>query len=232
MTTAIEGFDRAKRFQGVLQIIRFNGRQYATALFVVTCILVLAVVFPLSYLTIIGGVFASIALFWGLASILVSYWVYDYSGIRDWNWLLRVLPEVSKEIVNIHCGFDETSKPLRRIFPESHIATYDLFDEREMTEPSIAVAREESELSGIRCDLRHLPGTDCAFNAAFLLFAAHEIRRLDSRDALFTELKRIVKPGGHVIIVEHLRDTMNFLAFGPGGFHFIPRKAGRRLETF
>ena len=232
MTTAIKTLERPMCCDGALQIIRFNWRQYVAAFLVVLCMVISGIYFPFSPFTIACTVIAAVTLFWTFTSIFVSHWVYDRSGIRQWKWLRELLPQVPSELVNIHCGFDETSAALRRTFPASHTSTYDLFDSREMTEPSIAVAREASAASGIRCNLRQLPASDGIFDAALLLFAAHEIRRVNSREAFFEELKRIVKPGGYVIIVEHLRDAMNFVAFGPGVFHFLPRKAWTRLEAF
>ncbi len=39
----------------------------------------------------------------------------------------------------------------------------------------------------------------------------------------FNEIHRILKKKRPVFLVEHMRDTANFLAFGPGFFHFYPR---------
>jgi ubiquinone/menaquinone biosynthesis C-methylase UbiE len=104
----------------------------------------------------------------------------------------------------------------------------DFFDPPEMTEPSIRRARRENAAAisaVLRADFRALPFRDNEFDAAFLIFAAHELRRGNSRSCLFRELSRVLKPRGKIVLVEHLRDLANFLAFGPGCFHFHSRAA-------
>ncbi|MDB5133590.1 MAG: hypothetical protein JWP37_193 [Mucilaginibacter sp.] len=63
----------------------------------------------------------------------------------------------------------------------------------------------------------------------FVIFAAHEIRNEDERKVFFGEVKRILKPGGNVIVVEHLRDIPNFLAYNFGFFHFLPKSSWYRV---
>ncbi|MCB9867664.1 MAG: hypothetical protein H6816_13645 [Phycisphaerales bacterium] len=62
------------------------------------------------------------------------------------------------------------------------------------------------------------------------MLAAHEIRD-PLRAAFADELFRIVEPGGQVILVEHLRDAANFVAFGPGAWHFYSRRTWDNLAV-
>ena len=127
---------------------------------------------------------------------------------------------------NIHCGFDETTAPLDRLFPHSERLVLDIYDTGEMTEASLQRARhyetQAPEAVHVRCDA--LPMRDEQMDAVFLLFAAHELRHRPARSVLFQESYRVLAQGGRLLLVEHLRDGWNFLAFGPGYWHFLPRR--------
>jgi SAM-dependent methyltransferase len=98
-----------------------------------------------------------------------------------------------------------------------------------MTEPSIERARTLSPraLPATRAHHDALPFADGGFDAAFCIFAAHELRSHRHRVELFREIARTLTPGGTFILVEHARDWRNFLAFGPGFLHFFSPRAWR-----
>jgi len=74
----------------------------------------------------------------------------------------------------------------------------------------------------------HLPLPAGDRDEVFLLFAAHEVRAQERRSQLLRETNRVLKEGGQVILVEHLRDWPNFLAFGPEFFHFHSKRTWRK----
>jgi SAM-dependent methyltransferase len=104
-----------------------------------------------------------------------------------------------------------------------------------MPEPGIARARAGQPAGGApgseAVDWRRLPYADGAFDTLFLLFAAHELRRPASREGFFRELRRVLAPGGLLLLVEHARDAANFAVFGPGFTHFLAAGEWRRLAA-
>ncbi|MBK8493840.1 MAG: hypothetical protein IPL50_01695 [Chitinophagaceae bacterium] len=62
----------------------------------------------------------------------------------------------------------------------------------------------------------------------FLLSAVHEIRSQEEKVQFLEECHRLCKQNGNVIMVEHLRDLPNFLAFSVGFTHFFSKKVWKK----
>jgi len=117
------------------------------------------------------------------------------------------------------------------LFPGSEGQIIDIYDPHEMTEPSIGRARRLAAASSTATDWRALPASDQEFEAAFLIFAAHELRRHEARVGLLQEITRVLRMKGELVLVEHSRDWANFLAFGPGFLHFFSERAWRKAAS-
>lgn len=228
-------------FAGVVKIVRFNVQFYAGSALglLVASALLASRLLPRGLALLLFGCAAALA-YWTLSSLAVSWYVYDRAGVMRWKWLSRELPFPPRRWVNIHAGLDESTVTLRQLFPRTEGLVVDIYDAKEMTEASIARARRmypstEPFIAGTFAALP-LPANDR--DTVFLLFAAHELRNRSHRSQLFREAARVLHDTGQVVLVEHLRDWRNFLAFGPGCLHFHSKKdwlhsigeAGLRVE--
>ncbi|MFS4491991.1 class I SAM-dependent methyltransferase [Maribacter sp. 2308TA10-17] len=221
---------KRRKFQGVLNILSFNRHFYVIGLIVLAIISIglMLLKVPTFFTWIIVGAF----LYGLIAPLIVSAYVYDFSGYYDFNWLktLKLKDSEPKQLININAGFDETSFILDSNFPNSDLKVFDFYDAKRHTEPAIIRARKVSlvypNTTQIKAD--EIPLSDTSVDLIFLLSAVHEIRSHKEKVAFLKECHRICKPNGKVITVEHLRDIPNFFAFSIGFTHFFSRKAWKK----
>jgi SAM-dependent methyltransferase len=217
-------------WRGVQQVLQYNWPTYAGTALGCAAGSVAAVASPLPpVLKRLAGIGIGAAAFWSASSLLVSHYVYDRSELGRWDWLVELVnAEPPGRLLNLHVGVDEAGGALKRLFPGAEHYTGDIYDPGVTSSASIRRARRLTAPEGSQVhsvNLSALPFEDGAWDAVFLVFAAHEVRDTAARGRLFQEIGRVLRPGGRIVVVEHLRDLPNFLAFGPGFLHFLPRRA-------
>jgi len=216
------------------QIVRFNWPFYAAAAAVSIAAPLLIPYLPAAWwIRVPAYLGTGLVAMWLVASLVASWIVYDRSRLMQWDWVLQAIGFSPRSWINIHAGHDESSDALRRIFSGGRGRVFDIFSPAVMTEPSIARARRRAVRADAveEVDYRHLPLSNGTIDVATLLLSAHELRTEEARGALFTELRRVLGPGGRVVVAEHLRDWANFLAYGPGCLHFHSRRTWVRCFT-
>ena len=216
--------------RGTARIVRFNWPSYAIGALVV--LLALAVAFadvagrPWRVLLLSG---AGVAAFWAVASLCASWAIYDRSPLMTGRWVTEALRYLPQSWVVIGAGFDEMTPALRRVLTASSGRSFDIYDPAVMTEPSIVRARKWAAAAGTeRVDGSRLPVADGSVDAVVLPLSAHELRTSAARRGLFVEIARTLTRDGRVVVIEHLRDAANFVAFGPGVLHFHSRRVWLR----
>lgn len=202
------------RFRGVGQVLRYNWPAYAGAAGLLALALVAPrrVRRPVVAAALVGAWFAA-------ASLVVTNLVYDRSEYAGWEWPRGLLRRPPRRVAVLHAGLDNVSANLRRLWPRAQIQVVDFYNPATMTEPSIARAR------GGR---RHGDALDelwSELDAAFVVLAAHELRTEPDRAAFFRRVAGALGPDGRLLLIEHLRDLPNAVAYGPGAMHFLPRTA-------
>ena len=216
------------KYSGVLKVLRFNWPWYAGAV-LVTIAVGAALWFGLlaDPWVACAGFGLALADTWLLLSLVVSHVVYDRSAVARGGWLNG---EVATTVAIFHLGQDEASAHAARLLPTAHRQTFDVFDSSCSGSPSLRRARAEAETFSTVAAHDQLPLADSSIELSLVIFAAHELRHAATRMAFFCELARIISPTGRVLVVEHLRDSWNLLAYGPGAFHFLARRTW--LQTF
>lgn len=220
-----------KPFQGVSNIIRFNWHFYLIA------IVALGILSLLSTLEIVLLQWCAYLMITGILlttafSLLISYYVYDYSELYTFRWIKLQEKNEPLELANINAGFDESSDLLVQKFSKSNLVMLDFYDPLKHTEVSIKRARKvyPAPRNTLSVNTQELPLGTNTMDVIFTILSAHEIREEEERSLFFRELNRILKTDGQIIIVEHLRDLANFLAYNIGFFHFHSKKDW--LRTF
>lgn len=213
-----------KPLQGVTNIVRFNWPFYVLATGAVVSLLLLASLLPAPFsgLLIVGALGALLIT---VVTLGVSMYVYDLSGLYMLNWLPVNLVPPNATLLNINAGFDETSVLLQHRYPGANQHVFDFYDSAKHTEASIWRARRAypAHPDTQVVSTTDLPLLTASVDVAFLFFAAHEIRDDDERVAFFSELRRLTKDSGRIVVTEHLRNWPNFLAYTIGFLHFLPR---------
>jgi SAM-dependent methyltransferase len=217
------------RQNGALRILLYNWPVYAgTWIAALSALLVASHLrSPLAELAALAG---GAALAWSLGSLIVSHCIYDRSRLVSGRWVVPLLGSSPGTLATIHAGLD-AEVDLDAVMPGRCVARLDIFDPAVMTSPSIHRARVRtlSARPATPSSPTALALDDEACDAVVVAFTAHEIRSQPARERFFDELRRSLRRGGRVLIVEHLRDAANFLAFGPGYLHFVPRREWMRL---
>jgi SAM-dependent methyltransferase len=219
------------RYAGAAQIVRFNWPWYALALGVNAAAAagVASGCFSSRLLEVVSvGLIA--ADYWLVASLAASHYVYDLSPVARGAWLEEAPTAGVTRVGVFHAGHDEASQAIAARLPKAELAVYDFFDARGHTEASLLRARREGarDLRAVAIGHGPVPRPDATLDLACVVFAAHEIREDVARANFFREIRRVLAPGGRLLIVEHLRNVANFAAYGPGFFHFLPRSTWLR----
>lgn len=209
-----------KPFQGTLNIIRFNWHFYVLSFGFVIAALTLSNYFQpeiRGYVYILCLLITATS----IVSLLVSYYVYDYSRLYEFKWLGDLIPDGTVAL-NINAGFDETSELLNAKFHHQQFTVLDFYDPKKHTEISIKRARAAYPAfpDTIGIATTKLPIGDKSIDTVYVIFSAHEIRDGNERKIFFKELNRVIKTEGQIVVVEHLRDFNNFLAYNIGFMHF------------
>ena len=164
---------------------------------------------------------------WSIGALAVSHIVYDRSPLASGSWVESLLPAAAATLrwVAIDAGLD-AEVALEKAIARPCAARLDIHDGTHVGSASIGRARALTPRThrAMRASAVRLPLADRSCDLVTLIFSAHEIKTREARQACFREVARVLALRGRLLLVEHLRDLPNLLAYGPGAWHFLPRR--------
>jgi SAM-dependent methyltransferase len=167
-----------------------------------------------------------------LFSIHGIYRMYGPPATRYVSRLLQ-LGEVGERavIADLHIGTWRHSHLLTELRPEATVHSVNCWNAG--GPPSEANVKQLHELEGppqhptfetiAALDFK-VPLADRSCDAVVMGFGIHEIDARGPREQLFDEARRLLRPGGKLLLFEHLVDLENFVIFGPGIAHWPRRR--------
>lgn len=176
------------------------------------------------FLLILGiGILVNITM-----ALYASYKLYDQSALYKPRELLSDLRLKDGEIgILLHASFDPLSRELEKLLYPAQLKIYNLYGSRHEDEKSIKISNRvfPPHPRQVNVDPTDMKDPSSSVDYIFAITAAHEILSQEKRVRFFKEVKRILKDDGRLILVEQMRDLVNFTFFNIGAFHFVSLKS-------
>ena len=209
------------RWAGTLTVVRFNWPKYVAAAAVLAVAAAASAAGAPELAVTAAWAAAAPGAAWTLTSLIATWWVYDHR--RIYQQLAVGLADAGRWAA-VHAGFDESTAALRAAIGRQPAAVLEI-----KLRPGASLRRarrlslRQAALGSAAGDapLSELVPAE-PLDSIFMTFAAHEVRDLTAQRALFAGLRDALRPGGRLVVTEHLRDLANFAVYGPGAMHFQP----------
>jgi hypothetical protein len=185
---------------------------------------ILGLVFPGYYFMTAAFTLAGIGLSILFYSLFGLYRQYGPPAMTYFKTLLGMENVQGRiTLADIHIGTYRHSYKLAEALPEATIHSVDYWgDAWPVPELAIQDVRDlefapaaHPRIHPQRCGQGTIALADESCDVVVLGFGTHEINAEGAREKLFSEVQRILKPGGKVLMFEHGYDLHNFIIFGP-----------------
>ncbi len=168
------------------------------------------------------------------ASLWAAYWQHD---ARDYDLLFDVAglrPE--DRSVHLTLGQRHRALGLARRLTSGHLAVVDVYNPQLVANSAVARARRQApppvtdpRLSWQEAGLDLLPFPNNSVRAVTLAYVVAEFWQLGDRQRLLTEIHRILRPEGRLVMIERVRNRAQWLSLGPAAWRLRPARYWRQL---
>lgn len=147
------------------------------------------------------------------------------SGCQDKLWrhraVARLRPRRGEMVLDLCCGTGDSTLEIARRQPHCQVIGADF------AAPMLARAQAKGLPELVAADALSLPFGDAQFDAVSIAFG---VRNFEDTRAGLTEIHRVLKPGGRLLVLEFMRPTSNLVQRAAGAGNFVLAPLGRAIS--
>ena len=220
---------RKQQYSGTIATLVYNWPIFVGILVfgLATLLSSIFLIAPWNWLFIIAGAGALVLI---LNIVIASFIVYDLGRRREYDRLAELANlDEANVVIDVTCGKLRGTQGLLSRFAGGHYFVLDIYDPDKMADAALRRARTmipvldtDRRIYRRSAKFDGLPIPHNWADIVYCSFSLHELHNAEDRHKIFAEFARILKPNGQLLIAEHSRNWLNFIAFGPGIFSFFP----------
>lgn len=138
-----------------------------------------------------------------------------YSKVSKLQLRQRLLDHVhwrgDERVLDLGCGRGLLAVAAAARVPRGSVIGVDLWDPAALSGNQAGSVLENARIEGVdnrvrvsKADARDLPFTDASFDVVVSNFVVHDLKRREDRERMMREVARVLKPGGHLALVDFI----------------------------
>lgn len=171
-------------------------------------------------------------------SALLFWYATLYGKFRTWATILDSLSlQGTEQALDLGCGRGAVIIATALRLPQGHATGIDLWRSRDQTGNSASATLKNAELNDVAQritldtgDMTRLPYPDASFDLVTASVSIHNIPSAEGRARAVSEALRVLRPGGHLIIVDISRTKEYITVLNNEGIELTTTSAGLRMQ--
>lgn len=147
------------------------------------------------------------------------------SGYQDKLWRYRAVgrlrPRRGELILDLCCGTGDSALEIAQRQPRCQVIGADF------AAPMLTRAKAKGLPQLVAADALNLPFESAKFDAVSIAFG---VRNFEDTKSGLTEIHRVLKPGGRLLVLEFMRPTSNLVQKAAGASNFVLAPIGRAIS--
>jgi len=147
------------------------------------------------------------------------------SANQDKSWrrraVRRLRPKAGERVLDLCCGTGDSTREIQNFAPKCRTLGADF------AFPMLLRAQQKKLPQLVAADALQMPFADASFDGVFVAFGA---RNFADTERGIQEIRRVLRPGGRLLVLEFMRPTSPLVQRAFGAFNLLLAPLGRAVS--